>query len=88
MDGKTSKMCIHDGCMTTASFNYMNEKKALYCTRHKKENMVNMKIKRCVHDECSRRAYFNYVGEKKVLYCAKHKREGMISKSKKRKRAV
>ena len=38
-----SKKCIHEGCKNLPVFNVESETKALYCSVHKKEGMVNVK---------------------------------------------
>ncbi len=35
--------CIDKNCMKRPSFNMPIETKALYCSKHKKENMINIK---------------------------------------------
>jgi hypothetical protein len=72
-------VCSHDGCKTRPIYNKEGEKKALYCAKHKKEGMVNVKDKTCSHDGCKTRPIYNKEGEKKALYCAKHKKEGMVN---------
>ena len=37
------KRCCHDNCSITAEFNLPTEIKALYCSEHKSENMINVK---------------------------------------------
>ena len=44
---KNKRYCIEDGCNTIASYNYKDEKKRLYCERHKKEDMINIVNKMC-----------------------------------------
>ena len=36
------KNCIHEKCKTQASCNISTEKIALYCSTHKKENMIDI----------------------------------------------
>jgi len=52
------------------------ETKALYCSTHKKEGMVNVKSVTCL--ECKKQPIFNMEGETKALYCSTHKKEGMV----------
>jgi len=35
--------CLIEDCSIQPCFNFKGEKKGLYCTRHKKENMINVK---------------------------------------------
>ena len=40
-----NKICIHEDCSTRANFNYKGIKLALYCSKHKLENMVDVNNK-------------------------------------------
>ena len=78
------KTCIHPECKILPSYNKEDETKALYCSIHKLDGMVNICEKRkCTHEEngsiCKKRASFNKEGEKKALYCSIHKLEGMVN---------
>ena len=81
-----SKKCFEQGCKVIPSYNYKNEKEALFCSKHKKEEMVNLKnfksIK-CLDLGCDIIPSYNYINEKEGLYCSKHKKEGMINLIKK-----
>ena len=63
-------ICNEDGCKKIAFYNLPLKKKGLYCTIHKKENMINV-IKRCIETECTISASFNKEGSK-AIYCLKH----------------
>ena len=77
-------MCKQDGCpIKQCCFNYLGEKKGLYCSEHKFEGMVNVVDKTCVHPGCRTRPSCNFIGENKKLYCKTHKLEGMIDVSNK-----
>ena len=39
----SSGICQEKNCKLKPDFNYENETKAIYCLKHKKENMVNIK---------------------------------------------
>ena len=69
-------MCVYDGCQTSPSYNYEGNAR-LYCSKHKKEGMVNVKDTRCFRNGCKTSPSYNYEGELKPLYCATHKKEGM-----------
>jgi len=70
-------------CDLTASYNISGQK-ARYCSKHKKENMINVKHSRCKDENCdSTSPSFNYVTEKKGIYCSTHKKENMINVYKK-----
>ncbi len=40
-----SAKCTHEGCRTRPNYNYKNETKALYCSVHKKDGMVDVRRK-------------------------------------------
>ena len=35
------RLCHHEGCFVTPTYNYPNEKKRVYCVTHKVEGMVS-----------------------------------------------
>ena len=35
------KYCAHSNCDIRASYNYNNEKRPVYCQKHKQKNMIN-----------------------------------------------
>ena len=70
------RICLN--CSKRANFNYKNEKKALYCSTHKLDDMVDIKNKKCIYDGCDKQPVYNYINEKKALYCCTHKLEYMI----------
>jgi hypothetical protein len=53
--------------------------KPLYCSYHKKDNMVNVKSAKCIHDNCDKIPHYNIAGEKAGLYCIEHKSINMIN---------
>ena len=54
----SSRCCIHEGCTTSASCHYSNETEGLYCSKHKKENMICVITKKCCHENCLISAYW------------------------------
>ncbi len=70
--------CIHPNCKKNASFNYINEKKRLYCKEHKLENMVSLTNKSCCFTGCRVTPNFNYADKDTGIYCTTHKLEGMV----------
>ena len=76
---KTKNICIEEGCKKQASFNFEGLKKRLYCSKHKKKDMIDLKKKTCLQVECNKEPYFNFLGEIKGIYCAKHKKKDMIN---------
>jgi hypothetical protein len=71
-------MCIHPDCKKNPYYNKEGELKALYCSSHKLENMVDIKNKTCIHPGCKKQPLFNKEGESKRLYCSAHKLENMV----------
>jgi hypothetical protein len=59
-----SKTCIHPECTTHPTYNTKGESKALYCSAHKTEGMVDVKNKTCKNNWC-----FTLVAEKYDGYC-------------------
>ena len=59
-----SATCIHPNCKTRPIYNVDGETKALYCSTHKLDGMVNVKHKTCKNDWC-----FTFVTEKYDGYC-------------------
>ena len=57
-------MCIHEGCKKQPIYNVEGQPKALYCSEHKLEGMVNVISKTCKSEWCS-----TYVREKYDGYC-------------------
>ena len=75
-------MCRYPDCKKRSTFN-KNGLKALYCSEHKLDGMVDVKNKTCFHPNCKTIPNFNIEGFK-ALYCSEHKLDGMINvKSKK-----
>jgi hypothetical protein len=77
-------MCQTEGCKTHPVYNFEGETKGLYCVRHKKDGMIDVKHKMCTHEGCKTRSHFNFEGETKPLYCVRHKKDGMIDVKSKR----
>ena len=71
-------MCINEGCTTRPNFNIEGQTKALFCSKHKKENMVDVKNKKCEFETCKIQPNFNFENNVKAKYCSNHKKEGMI----------
>jgi hypothetical protein len=71
-------MCFEKNCKKSPSFNLLGEK-PLYCSEHRKENMVNVRHKICSEEGCKVVASFNIAGEKTPIYCVTHKKDNMIN---------
>jgi len=72
-------MCNYKDCKTKSNFNFENEKKAIYCSKHKLEGMINIKDKICEYHECNISPIYNFENEKTGKFCNKHKLEGMTN---------
>jgi hypothetical protein len=77
LDIKNS-LCLHSGCKKRPLYNFREEKKGLYCSKHKKHDMIDIKNHNCLENNCDTKANYNFTGEKKGLYCSKHKKDNMI----------
>ena len=68
-----SRRCKNDGCKTIANYNFPGEKKAIYCAKHKHEDMVSLRRSNvCMYPKCNIRATFG-TNANKSMFCAKHK---------------
>jgi hypothetical protein len=76
-----NKVCLVEGCIINANFNYEYEKVPIYCFTHKKNDMINIKNKNinCIYKNCKIRASYNLKNNKKPLYCTNHKTDEMIN---------
>ena len=54
------RYCIYKDCLKQLTFNSSNEKIAIYCSEHKKENMINVRDKRCSYENCLKRPSFKF----------------------------
>ena len=73
-----SRFCKEQGCVKRPRFNAKGEMKALYCSEHKKEGMIDVTRKKCIHEGCIIRPTYNIESETKALYCFQHKTENMV----------
>jgi hypothetical protein len=71
------KKCKEKNCNDQPCYNLKGETKSLYCSKHKKQGMINVTTKRCL--ECDIIPSYNVRGEKPPLYCLKHKKQGMVN---------
>ena len=72
-------MCIHPVCNKQSTYNNDGETKAIYCSAHKKDGMINVRNKKCIHPVCNKIPNYNNDGETKAIYCSAHKKDGMIN---------
>ncbi len=74
---KKCNICVYENCNKRSSFGF-EDGKALYCSIHKQENMIDICSKRCKFDGCRRGPAFNVEGEKPI-YCSEHKSDDMVN---------
>ena len=49
VDVMNKRRCVEENCLRQPIFNFDSDNKGIYCTQHKKQNMVNvMNKRRCV----------------------------------------
>ena len=63
-----SKHCNEKDCIVRATFNFAKESKAIYCAKHKKDDMINVIDKRCCHLGCVKQPSYNLTNLKKQNY--------------------
>jgi hypothetical protein len=77
MINKVSKRCEESGCKKVSPvFDYPNGK-GKYCFEHRKDGMIDIKIKICNTDNCKKSVGYDYPGGTGQC-CAEHKKDGMI----------
>jgi len=54
-------MCKEKDCKIRPNFNIEGEK-AIYCSTHKTEGMVDVKNKRCIHEGCKNKEHLDQCG--------------------------
>jgi hypothetical protein len=81
----TNKLfCNFEDCNKIPSYNFENEKKAIYCFFHKLDNMINIKSNTCCEINCKRMPIYNFKNEITPLFCSFHKDETMVNVSSKK----
>ena len=73
---KNNKTCIE--CDKKPNFNFKGQITGLYCSKHKKKDMIDILNKTCIEIGCKIRAVYNFEGEKIPLYCTTHRKDRMI----------
>lgn len=75
-------MCVDSTCLVTASYNFINEARPMYCKVHSKAGMIcfnRIKIHSiCEHPQCPRKKTHNTKGSK-AKYCRRHATGDMIN---------
>ncbi len=70
--------CENEYCKTEASFNFKGLPRK-FCSKHRVNNMINVKDFTCIETNCIKPAYYNFKGLKEKLYCTEHKHNNMIN---------
>lgn len=70
--------CIENDCNISASFN-IKGKRPQFCSKHKKEDMINVLHKLCQYDNCYTIPTYNFKGERNGILCKVHKEDNMIN---------
>ena len=73
----TSAICKFKDCTTQSVFG-LPKGKAEYCSKHKSEEMIDLKHDKCLFEGCDIQATFGELDGKR-LYCTKHKESHHIS---------
>ena len=71
-------ICNDPTCNKNANFNFAEETRAIYCSKHKLVDMVDIVNKRCFDPECDKRPIYNYPTETRAKFCNKHKLVDMV----------
>ena len=71
-------MCRYPNCKITPNYNIEGETKALYCSTHKEDGMVDVRHSRCIQTGCNVIPKYNMKGQTKGVYCFTHKLHGMV----------
>lgn len=69
-------ICKEENCSKSAKYNVLFQKPPLYCSKHKKDGMVNISTKYCIENDCYSTPSFNYENLPK-RFCKTHKKDGM-----------
>ena len=80
---KRGLMCEFEGCKILPTYNIPGSKFALYCSKHKEINMINVKDKVCEFEGCKIRPHYNIPGFS-AIYCVRHKTKKMVRNPTKR----
>lgn len=76
---KAKNICYYEDCKTLPSYNYPDESKAITCSKHRIEGMINVFKKKCIFNGCNTEPKFNNPSEIKGLFCSKHKELNMVN---------
>ena len=72
-----ANICNEEGCVKSSNF-ALEGGKACYCSKHKKEDMINVRDRKCKEKGCRRLPIYGTI-QGKYLYCSDHKKEGMTN---------
>jgi hypothetical protein len=75
---------METGCNVQPIYNFEGQTKAIYCVKHKKDDMIDIKHETCIDIGCKFRPYYNFEGKITPMYCSTHKLNGMVDINHKR----
>jgi len=78
------KPCIGDGCNKQPSYNYPEEKSALYCSDHKLDGMKKVTNRLCAGVDCDKQPSYRHEYSPTYTHCVDHAENGMVSRPAKR----
>eukprot|EP00752_Nemacystus_decipiens_P008713 g7775.t1 len=70
--------CKAEECTKQPSFGLERDRRASYCSKHKKAGMVNVTSRRCREIDCGRNPNFGFRGDRRATYCKGHREVGMV----------
>jgi hypothetical protein len=73
-----NKICAENNCGKRGTYKYLINDTEIFCTSHKKPNMINIYSKKCQHMKCKDDALYG-LPNKKPQYCSQHKQPNMIN---------
>ena len=75
---------ICEVCGKHANFNISMINWGRFCSKHKLNNMIDIRHKRCIEPNCLIQPVFNVITESEGIYCKEHAKLGMIDVKSKR----
>ncbi len=71
-------VCLHENCLTQSFFAHKGDLKPEFCSKHKKDGMINIVSKTCAHEGCGKIPKYGHKGETSAKFCKKHKEDTMV----------
>ena len=74
--------CLEKVCLTKRHYyDFATETKGIYCSKHKKEDMIDVTSKPCIEDKCFIRPIYNFATETEGIYCKKENMIDIVNKN-------